>query len=63
MYLDMGLLALMLKNYKRLYIMHEREVDIDESVIQQVVKSDIDIAIEWAESRAIAEEEVRMQFK
>jgi len=61
--MDMELLALMLENYKRLYIMHEREVDTEEEFIQHVVKTDIDPAISWAERCAEVHAEVARQFE
>jgi len=63
MYLDMELLALMLKNYKRLYIEDMHRQQANEDSIKWVVDTDIDPAIAWAESRAETEEEVRKQFE
>ena len=62
-FMDYELLALMLKNYRRLYIMHEREVDTDEKFIQHVVETDIDPAIEWAEQRVQVDKEVEDMFR
>ena len=63
MYLEMDLLVLMLENYKRLYIEDMRKRGIKEEIIQNVVHSDIDRAIAWADSRAIAEAEIAEQFE
>lgn len=61
--MDYELLAMMLENYKRLYIEDMRNMQMSEDVIQNVVKSDIDTAIAWAERRAEVDAEVAAQFE
>ena len=60
--MDYDLLAIMLENYKRLFIAHGREVGDEEEDIQYIVRVDIDPAIDWAERRAKIDVEVEEEF-
>jgi len=61
--MDYELLALMLENYKRLYIKDERERGSSETFIQHVVETDIEHAIEWAKRGAILDYEERRTYE
>lgn len=60
--MDMELLALMLENYKRLYIEDMRRQQASEYSTQYVVENDIEPAIAWAERCAEVHAEVARQF-
>ena len=61
--MDYELLALMLENYKRLFIAHGREVDDEEEDIQYIVETDIEPAIDWARRGAELEYEARREYE
>ena len=60
--MDYDLLALMLKNYKKLYLEHGRNIGDKEEWLQHIVMYDIDPAIEWAERRAEYDAELTARF-
>jgi hypothetical protein len=61
-FMDYELLALMLKNYKRLYIADGRRVGDKEDWLQHIVTHDIEPAIAWAERRAEYDAELTARF-
>ncbi len=61
--MDYDLLAIMLENYKRLFIAHGREVGDEEEDIQYIVRVDIDPAIDWARRGAELEYETRREYE
>lgn len=62
-FMDYELLAMMLENYKRLYIEDRRKQGYKEDTINHVIEYDINPAIAWAERRAEYDAEIEAQFE